>query len=741
MDQVHDVLDLLEDDAEDAAREHDSWPWRIAVIDDDSDVHEATEYSLANTRILGHSLQLLHAHSAQEAIALLQRESDIAVILLDVVMESEDAGLRLVELIRSDLGLDNVRIILRTGQPGHAPEIETISRFDINDYKTKSELVYNKLYAALTTAIRSYDQLRRLDASRRGLEHIVAASNQFIAEQGLMEFAEGVITQIASMIDIEPEGIVCARSSDAAGGVDYRIIAAAGRYRSLIQHQLAEIGDAQIIARLSEAMEQRRSQYAPNSLTLYFPKTEHEGFAAYIAAPMSLRAVDHHLLEVFCTNIALCANNVDLVAQLRRDAQFDRLLGLPNRNALIRYTEALLLPASLRGFVLAVIDIDHFSDANDSLGYAYGDDLLKAISSRLCSHFHEDVFVARISTDVFGIVGSDDVITPDNVHACFRAPFSIQDIAHQVSVCIGLTPLVPGRASADDCLKEAHIALKRAKSNGIGQAITFTSDIGNESRERFRLLRELRIAFDRNQLFLAYQPQVDLQSRGIVGIEALLRWRKDDGELVPPDRFISIAEHSGLIVDIGRWILRTALATLSRIRAAGHPQLRLAVNVSPVELRNAGYFDMVAAALHEAGISGTLLELEVTESATIDDIQGISQLLARLRSIGITIAIDDFGTGYSSLSYLERLPADRLKIDRSFISMLGSDNQGERITRMIVPLGRSLGLTLVAEGVEGEQQASLLADLGCDQAQGFAFARPMPEDELQQWLATRAGRS
>ncbi|MCB1768966.1 MAG: DUF3369 domain-containing protein, partial [Candidatus Competibacteraceae bacterium] len=216
--------------------------WRVLIVDDDRDVHTATEFALGETIILNRRLQFLHAYSGVEALQLLRREPHVAVILLDVVMETEDIGLRIVQAIREELGLNHTRIILRTGQPGHAPEIDTINRYDINDYKTKSELTRNKLYTTLTTAIRCYDQLCQLDASRRGLEQIVAASNRFIVEQGLQTFAEGVIIQIAGFVGIEPEGLMCVSTHPAGASDDPMtdpqpiITAAMGRYRYLIQH-------------------------------------------------------------------------------------------------------------------------------------------------------------------------------------------------------------------------------------------------------------------------------------------------------------------------------------------------------------------------------------------------------------------------------------------------------------------------------------------------------------------------
>ena len=357
-----------EDDAAESSADF-SPPWRILVVDDDGDVHETSRFALSGIRILGRPLSLLHAMSGREALEILRSEGNIAVILLDVVMESEDAGLRLVDVIRSELKLVNTRIILRTGQPGHAPECETIARYDINDYKTKSELTQEKLFASLTSAIRSYDQLLRLDANRRGLEKIVAASNQFIADQGLQAFAEGVITQIAGLLGVEPEGLVCAAAEDGPGDgpLEYRVIAAAGHFSHLIQRRLSELDDPWMASQLAGALRDRHSLVHPRSMALYFRKSEDEGFAAFIDSARPIREVDRELLEVFCTNIALCAKNVDLVAELRRDAFVDRQMGLPNRTALVCALNA-RLRADGRPGALAIVDVDQFASANDMLG-------------------------------------------------------------------------------------------------------------------------------------------------------------------------------------------------------------------------------------------------------------------------------------------------------------------------------------------------------------------------------------
>ncbi len=715
--------------------------WRILVVDDDQGVHEATEFALAGVRILGRRLQLLHAHSGAEALAVLRAEPDMAVILLDVVMESDDAGLKTVDAIRNEIKAVNTRIILRTGQPGHAPETDTITRYDINDYKTKGELTRNKLFTSLTAAIRSYDQLLRMESSRRGLEKIISASNQFIAEQGMQSFAEGVITQIASLIGVSPEGLVCAAAEEPRGDFgprQYRVIAAAGRFRHMMQQRLSELEDRRIAHALADVLVRRHSVVNPHSVVLYFRKSEREGFAAFVDSVAPIAEVDRHLLSVFCTNIALCAKNVDLVSELRRDAFVDRLTELPNRTAFIGQLSVHARQPGRIPMVLAVIDVDQFAAVNDMLGNSYGDELLRAMAHRLRAAFVADAFIARLEGDAFGLLGPPDRLNPETLRRCFAEPFAIQDVRHPVSVCAGFVPLeMPYREGAE-YLKDGYLALKRAKSAGMGQTVTYSRDIGAESRERATMLRDLRTSFDSRQLHLVYQPLLELGSRRLVGVEALMRWRREDGRLVPPDRFIPVAEQSGLIMNLGAWLLEESFAALGRFQAAGLPDLRMAVNISPVQLRQPGFLETVHQALATTGADPRRLEFEVTESVAVGGLDVVMEVLGALRDLGIAVAIDDFGTGYSSLSYLERLPASRLKIDRSFVRAMAQEGQGRRIARTIILLARELGLRVVAEGVDNPAVLPLLEQFGCDEVQGFHFAEPMREESLLAWQAGRA---
>lgn len=712
-------------------------PWQILIVDDDTDVHETTCFAMRDVAILGRPLQFLHAHSGAEALSVLRTHPDVAVLLLDVVMETPDAGLRIVEKIRDALKLTNLRIVLRTGQPGHAPELEAITRFDINDYKTKDELTRTKLFTTLTAAIRSFDQLRRLDASRLGLEKIISASNEFISKPGLRSFAEGVIIQIAGLIGVQPEGLVCASRPPAdhpdGSDEDLRVIAAAGKYRHFIDSEIGAIPDPHIAEALHQSLDQHCSVVTAHTLTLFFEARDHHRYAAFIDSRAPIADIDRHLLEVFCTNIALCANNIELVAALRDQAFFDRLVGLPNRVAMLRELDQAIAQPDRAERALALVDVDQFSAINDVFGHRYGDQLLEAIAERLKADFPQ-CFLARVGSDVFGLLGRYDELAPAALQQVFAVPFNIDTVDHPLTTSIGVVRLsdVDGRGA--DSLQSAYIALKRAKSAGIAQSAQFSEALATEARARSRMLSDLRRALlCGEELFTVFQPQYCLRSGDVVGLEALVRWQRPDGSFIPPEQFIPIAEHSSLIVSLGEWVLRDSLTALAQLHGLGFAALRVAVNVSTVQLAQPNFLAIVNQALSDTGVAPRHLELEITESVAALGIDQVARLVEAIRDRGIAVALDDFGTGFSSLSYLDRLHVDRIKIDRSFVHTLDRATEA-RIAETVVPLGHRLGLTVLAEGIETDAQLAALRALDCDEIQGFLMAKPMRLDALRQWL-------
>ena len=711
--------------------------WKVLIVDDDRDVHQATEFALAATPILGRPLVFVHAYSAAEAVEVLRAEDGIAVILLDVVMESDDAGLALVKTIRNDMQMAEVRIILRTGQPGYAPGIDAIRDYDINDYKTKSELSRNRLFTTLTAAIRSYDQIHAINASRRGLHLIMGAGAKLLSSQALDQFGAGVIEQAARLLDVPAHGMVCAweRGDDAAQA---QVIAASGRHADCLNRPLASLNNDEAARAMRRAVTERRSQFEASGATLYLPSGSGYELVARIDTGRALADVDAQLLGVFCSNIVISLDNVMLFGQLKDHAYNDQLLGIPNRLAYVRAVDD-DVAAGAGDRTIALVDIDHFSELNDALGHTYGDQLLTAVTERLRTAFGSEVMIARAAADTFGLLGPDAAVTPDAIRALFAAPFVLDGAEHLLSASTGFARLSEVDGDGSDAVKCANVALNRAKDGRRGEHVYYLRDMELDTRNRVRLLQDLRNAFERNRLFVVYQPQLNLTSRRVVGVEALLRWRNDAGQLVPPAHFIPLAENSGLIISLGEWVLRSACIVQRQFLREGIGNVRMAVNVSVSQFRHPDFIGTVDAIIEECDIDPAALELEITESVAMLDSDAMVAMIDAVRRRGIAIAIDDFGTGFSSLSYLERLNVNRLKIDRSFVAQMSQGASSQRIVETIVQLGRSLDLDVIAEGIENEPEAGALAAMGCHEGQGYLFAKPLEVQDVIAYIRQANG--
>ena len=739
--------------------------WRVMIVDDDADVHSTTTFALGNLEVHGRPLAFLHAYSRAEAERLLADqlladERDLAVVLLDVVMEQADAGLQLVRHIRDTLGMHDVRIILRTGQPGYAPEMDAIRGYDINDYRTKSELTRTKLYTSVAAAIRAYEQIRALEASRSGLADVVRANAGLMALHSVGDVAHGILREAARLLGQDADGLLCA-GQRAGHDLPWAVLASEGGAAALTRDGVLARDAGLPALAVARCFGERRNLVEHGYLALYLPSKSGCDFAACLPLARTLDPLRAGLLEVFASSIAVSLDNVALMTDLQRAAFYDALTGLPNRTRLVELIDAALaavaeMPADAAADpgaepVLCMVDIDHFAETNDALGHQFGDALLVAVGQRLrtlidtrpdARHGLHAVpaahdarpKLARIGGDIFCLLGPAALLDPQRLHALFDAPFSIEGQDVQVSSTLGLVRLREHDGNAGDALKDADIALKRAKSRQRGGHFYFSRSMGVEIRERVRLMHALRGGFARGELFLAFQPQVDLVHHRPFGAEALLRWRTEDGRTIPPDHFIPIAEYSGLIIEIGEWVLRAACAELMRVRAAGHLDFTMSVNVSQVQFRHPSFLDMLSRAIADSGAPPDRIELEITESMAMEEPDLLIERLAQIKRTGVSIAIDDFGTGFSSLSYLQRLQVDRLKIDRAFVTEITGSSRGSSIAEMVIELGRNLGLSIVAEGVEDERQAHILHALGCPLAQGYLFARPMSSEQLIAWL-------
>ena len=708
--------------------------WRILIVDDDTDVHSATTFALSNVEIQNRPLLFLHAYSGQQARDILSVEPDIAVILLDVVMERQDEGLQLVRHIRDVMHRSEVRIILRTGQPGYAPEIDAIRQFDINDYKTKSELTRIKLYTVITAAIRSYEQLCAINVNSRGLDLILQESNALMALKTLEEFTTGVLASVAKLLAVEAHGILCVQEYLHNLSTELFVIAATGSYQRLLNYPVSSIEEDHIAETLSLALQQHENIYSNQSITLHFSGNASRDFAAYLQIGRPVNAIERRLLEVFCKNVSVGLANIMLVTNLHNSAFYDSLTKLPNRNRLKEIIDESLLSAKRKPATLALIDIDHFAETNDTLGHQFGDLLLLAVATRLQSCLGNKLVVARVGGDTFGVLGDDTQVNPTTVLSQFERPFNLDGQNVQLSATVGLVRLSEHEGRGVEALKNAHIALKRAKLQQRTGHFYFSRDMGINIRERVNLMHALRAAFEEKRLYVAYQPQIDLTTRRPTGAEALLRWQLDDGSFISPSRFIPIAEYSGLIIELGEWVLRQACHEILHTQKLGYPEFMISVNVSQVQFRHPHFLAMLRKILADTRVPPHLLELEITESMAMDEPEALSELLRHITDMGISIAIDDFGTGFSSLNYLQRLNVDRLKIDRAFVAEITHSSRGSSIAEMIIQLGRNLNLEIIAEGVEDERQAHILTDLGCPLGQGYLFAKPMTEDAFHDWL-------
>lgn len=554
---------------------------KLLVVDDDHDVHSVTELLLRDLKFDGYRLQLLHAYSSIEAFEILQQDADIAILLLDVVMESDDAGLRLVKRVRETLHRKKLRIILRTGQPGYAPELETISNFDINDYKTKTELTRERLFTCLMAAARSYLQL----------------------------------------------------------------------------------------------------------------------------------------------------------AQLEQLAYEDQLTGLHNRNGLLKAME--IAVAAGQTHTLLLLDLDHFSMLNDSFGNELADLFLQEVAKRLKT-IPSTLAAARLAADKFALLSSAPISLSEQLCRDHLSNESmiIDGVTQDVSFCLGVA-ITHTEISSSETLSHAYMALKRAKNAGIGQTVIFNDAMVAALRERVSLISSLNKCMEDDQLYLAYQPQFNLATKQIIGVEALARWVDDSGRHVSPAVFIELAEQAGLISRLGQIVLNKALKDCKFLCDAV-PGFRIAVNVSSMQFKHPDFLEHVFSALQAFDFKAEQLEIELTESAAMDFSADTEQKLAKLRAAGISLAIDDFGTGFSSLAYLEKLQANCLKIDKSFVDKIAESGSGSRIVQTILALGHRLNMRVLAEGIEYENQLQELLAMGCDEGQGYLMAKPMTIKALTDWPPIKA---
>ncbi|MGX9720852.1 two-component system response regulator [Stenotrophomonas acidaminiphila] len=713
----------------DSGQPPDSTPFTVLSVDDDPGFQQSLRMALSDFRFNESPLRLLTASSSREAREVMAANPGISAILLDVVMETDDAGLQLVRAVREQLGNSEVRIVLITGQPGMAPLRKTLQQLDISEYWLKTDLYRERLQGIVTGSLRTWSEIHALARAKRGLQHIVQAGSRLAGLRDPDGFSRQLLRELAALLEVPVDGLVCVHDGTLDLPADEAMVTAAdGCFEALEGRRVQDIADPMVHDLLLDAFSRRTSIGMPSSQVLFL-----DGggtvppMAVYLATERSLDAEEHELLQVFVTHANAGLVNVDLAARLDRVAYRDSLLDIPNGNALRRDLRQVLEQPRPCGQSLLVVDLGQYSDGSLALGPEQGDLLLQRMAERLAQMYPPPCGIARLHEGTFAVLGPSRWLASDPVDALEQSedegelPFLRVDAAR--------VDLDEYRGGAGGAVAAGLLLVNRIRASGGHGVAEYQVQSEQENLRRFLESRALYRALREDRIGIVLQAQVDLDSGAIVGAEALARWT-EDGQPMSPASFIPVAEASGLIVPLGGRVIELVCDALRAMEQAGFPDIPVSVNVSPLQLRRREFIEELAATVARHGIEPRRMEIEITEGAVMSDYQDGRELLARLRRLGFGIAVDDFGTGYSSLRYVHSLPVTRLKLDRQFTAGVGEQGGGANVADMIIALGHRLGLDIVAEGVETPAQVEWLRRHGCPRAQGYLFAHPEPVEDF-----------
>lgn len=712
----------------------DSRPaWRILTVDDDHDFQLALKFSLDDLEILGHPVQLTQVYSRSEAMEVLLQSPEFAAILVDVVMETDEAGLQLVKDIREQLGIFSSRIILLTGQPGFAPVDSVMSDYDLSDYCLKSDINRRGIKNILAGALRSYRDISTLHFSKHCLETILKVTNQVAGKTNIQEVADILLHQLLLMLSLN-EGLILHQNAfdnvielgtntNASYVTDAEVIAAVGSLRKVLNKKLSEMKDMDTRSALTAILSENIKEMASKEGIFFsmYPDLSFDRFVTYIKMKNQLNESERMLVDVYLNTASQSLGTAKLINDLSRQAYFDSSLSINNRNALLRDIQQ-VIDQSQQGISLLMIEVDGVHEIGSTFGSNHAKIMLRMVIERLMECFGSSVSLARVYSDQFFILGSKEIVNFEMTERLFIDPIQVEEMSYLLQANFVLLPKVCGlKDQAEDVLRAVTTSMRTASTKGGGTKLVHDNSYEEAAAFRFRLSAGLRHALHHHrELRIEIQPKIDMRTGTIVGGEVLLRWRHDDHDISPVE-FIPIAEKSTLIIELGKFVLSETLKVVTALEAQGTP-LRISLNVSPLELERADFIEGLLKSCKEFDVSPTSLELEMLESTIVADLEKVSEQLLRFREAGGHVALDDFGTGMSALSYLHTIPHDVIKIDRSFLTDI-TVSQGKQILLVsIFTAAKALNKEVVIEGVEQVDQRDWLLAQGCVVCQGWLYS-------------------
>jgi diguanylate cyclase (GGDEF)-like protein len=720
---------------------------RILLLEDDPISVEIVGTYLR--RITFADVELHSAVTVADALALLER-ADVDLVVADLNLPDSSGAATVESLVRA-VGCP-VIAITADRDPGLRDTTLGCGAFEFLHKGDLTEATLMRLVRLATMQARTYRSLRESreaeaalresegrfrSLARFGQSALVKSEPAELVETAARAIFEALAAEAVAYLDTEPGTL----------GLVMRTIIAADARRVRPGPVPCERGDPIMQVMASGQLVLTEGARLPFAWARDLPSAalipvrnddQVRGVLCVCCREASFGAEEVNFVQATSSVLSTALQRIDSEARLAYLAQFDPLTGLPNRALLADRFSQMIVQAHRRGSPLAVlfIDLDEFKGVNDTLGHAGGDELLKQVAMRLQAAVRTGDTVARISGDEFAIVVADLVRPEDAALVAQKVidglaePVRIQGSEVFVTASVGIAAFPSDGADAETLISAADAAMYRAKQSGRNAYQFFTAEINQRSRARVQLGSELRRALEREEFVLFYQTKYQLASRRPSGAEALLRWQHPERGMVSPDEFIPVLEETGLIVPVAEWAIRRACDDLKRWQACGSSVAAVSVNLSARQFRVSDLHERIKVIVAASRVDPALIEFEITESQLMQDPGHAIRVMRSLCDAGMRIAIDDFGTGYSSLAYLTRFPVSALKIDRSFVRDMSRDRSDAAIVRTIIEMAHSLGVTVIAEGVETEEQASLLHLLRCEQAQGYLFARPMPASEV-----------